>query len=137
MSDDRTDEYDVVEAGWGLSIEADGDELHVEHIESATTYVIGDDGSLTVPGGNPPDGNLHELQGALASALDDEGQEAAAPAGTAQCSIECDEETGEVTIRSRSSITLEAPDIQVRSTGNATVESNGVLALEGSLITLN
>lgn len=157
MSDHQTD---FAALGWRCAVDPESEQLHLEHAESDTSYVVDADGNLTVPGGGTVDGTLDDLQATLTSALAGDGgadghaiagDDAATQAGS--CNIDCDSATGEVTIESDTSITLDAPSIEidasnqldlssgpllsVSSDGNAEVEADGVLGLEGALIQLN
>jgi uncharacterized protein involved in type VI secretion and phage assembly len=46
-------------------------------------------------------------------------------------------ESGGLTLSSSSSVSVEAPQIDVHSDGNLTIEAGGVLTLNGSLVTIN
>lgn len=158
MSDQQTD---FAALGWRCAVDPESEQLHLEHAESDTSYVVDADGNLTVPGGGSVDGALEDLQATLSSALaggSADGHEetvdaSAAAAQSANCSIDCDSATGEVTIESDASITLDAPTIEIDAgsqlelssagqltlagTAAAEMTSNGVLTLDGALIRLN
>lgn len=127
--------------GWRFDVDADAGELHLEHAASGTHYVLDAAGGLRVPGDAAAAGDVAELQKTLASALDasTDDREAVPDGGqsTGRCTIECDETTGEVTIESDTKISMQAPTIDVSASGNTTIDTNGVLTLQGALIKLN
>lgn len=153
MTDQTDGDYDFRDAGWGLTVDPEADELTLEHIESATTYVFDAAGNLTVPGDPDAGGDISALQETLAAAMEGNDQGTTSQQTSPQCAIECDESTGEVTIESQDSITLDAPaiditagnslmvessgNLDVSAAGNGTLTSTGVLTLNGSLIKLN
>lgn len=124
--------------GWELDLDAAAGELHLHHAESGRTYVLDADGGIRIPG--DADGDLSMLREALTSALQETGndREVVTDGGqsTSGCTIECDETTKEVTIESDTKISLSAPVIDF-SANTATLETSGVLSLEGALIELN
>lgn len=136
------------ETGWDCDVDAATGEVHLEHAESGTTYILDADGGLRVPGDTDVGSELDTLRETLTAALhsDGGGHEAVTDGGqTGRCTIECDETTGEVTIESDTNISMEsegtisfdAPQINLSADGNVTVDANGVLTLQGALIELN
>jgi hypothetical protein len=134
--------------GWDFDVDATTGELHLEHAESGTTYILDADGGLRVPGDTDVGSELDALRKTLTAALNSDGaeHEAVTDGGrTGRCNIECDETTGEVTIESATNISMEsegtisfdASQIELSADGNATVDANGVLTLQGALIELN
>ena len=134
--------------GWTIDLDVTAGEIHLEHGQSGSTYVLDADGGLRVPGETDVGAELGGLRETLVSALQasEADHEAVTDGGQAGgCTIECDEATGEVTIESdtdisiesRSSISLDAPQIELAADGNATLEASGILTLQGSLIKLN
>jgi hypothetical protein len=134
--------------GWDFEVDATAGELHLEHAESGTEYILDADGGLRVPGDANIGSELDELQETLTAALPAEKgtYKAMADGGqTGRCNIECDETTGAVTIESDTDISMEsggtislaAPQIELSADGNVTMDANGVLTLEGALIELN
>ncbi|WP_254838202.1 hypothetical protein [Natronomonas marina] len=126
-------------AGWRLAVDRDAEEIRLEHAESGSEYVLDADGGLRVPGDGEVGDDLGALRETLAAALDGPSPRAVADGGQAagNCTVECDESTGEVTIESDTRIRMAAPVIDIESTGNATVSTDGVLTLEGALVRLN
>lgn len=126
--------------GWELDVDTAAGELHLHHAESGGTYVLDADGGIRIPGDADVDGDLATLREVLTTALPETGsdREAVTDGGqtTSGCTIECDEATSEVTIESDSKISLSAPVIDL-SADTATLETTGVLSLEGALIKLN
>ena len=51
--------------------------------------------------------------------------------------IELDGSARSLSITSDSTVTIEAPAIELSSSGNLTIEAGGVLTLDGAMITLN
>ncbi|MEF8906740.1 MAG: hypothetical protein V5A13_02665 [Haloarculaceae archaeon] len=115
---------------WTLAVDDEARELHIEHAESGDAYVFDAEGNLRVPGDGDV-GDLHEVRDALASALEE-------PPGTAQtadegaCSVACDEETGELKLRSEEGISLEAPTIELESSRTLSLRSRDAVAVEGN-----
>ena len=112
---------------WTLAVDDDAGELHIEHAESGDAYVFDAEGNLRVPGDGDV-GDLHEVRDALASALEE-------PTGTAQtagegCSVACDEETGELELRSEEGISLEAPTIELAASQTLSLRSRDKLTLD-------
>jgi len=123
--------------GWQLEVDAEAGELRLEHEASGDEYVLDADGGLRVPGGSEVGEELGVLREALTGALGEE--RTALPDGgqSSQCTVECDDATGEVRIESDTGIRLDAPAIEVESDDNTSVNAGGVLTLEGSLVRLN
>lgn len=131
------------DVGWQFDVDADAEELRIEHAASGSAFVLDADGGLRVPGEaadvEDVGAELHELRSTLASALE-------AEPGTVErrdeadvqssCRVECNQR-GEVVIESPSRISLDAPVIDISSDGQLTATSKGVLTLEGALIQLN
>lgn len=126
-------------AGWRVAVDRDAEELHLEHAESGSEYVLDADGGLRVPGEDDVGDELGTLREALVGALGEPSRRAVADGGQtgANCTVECDENTGEVTIESDTKIRMAAPAIEIESSGNTTVRTDGVLTLEGALVRLN
>jgi hypothetical protein len=138
MAGDHPGTADYEGAGWRVELGPAGEQLTVEHPESGRAFVLDADGGLTVPGEGAVGADLSALQSTLSAALEGEvedgpghgdGQAATNDDEAANCTIECDESTGEITLSSSSKIELDAPSVDVTA--------DGVLTLEGSLITLN
>ncbi|MFQ3283946.1 MAG: hypothetical protein ACI9TI_000813 [Natronomonas sp.] len=134
--------------GWEFDVDSTTGEIHLEHTESGSAYILDADGGLRVPGNVDVGSELGALQETLTAALRADGPEhrAVTDGGQAgRCNIECDETTGEVTIESETdismksggTISLAAPQIELSADGNATVDANGVLTLQGALVELN
>lgn len=117
---------------WTLAVDDGAGELHIEHAESGNAYVFDAEGNLRVPGDGDV-GDLHAVRDALASAL-------AEPEGTAQrtseeaCLVACDEETGELKLRSDEAISLEAPTIDLESDQSLSLTASGQLSIDAALI---
>mgnify|MGYP000429755834 CR=1 FL=1 len=131
------------ELGWRIEIDAAERELYLEHAETDTTYVLDADGGLRLAGESDIKEGLDALRETLAAVDDGDAetgaeQTALTDGGSAtDCTLECDETTGEVTIESDTRITLDAPAIEMASQGNISLQASGVLTLEGALIKLN
>lgn len=135
-----SDGGDTIDAGgWRLEVDRDAEEIHVEHAESGNEYVLDADGGLRVPDDGAVGDDLDALRETLAGALGEPSRRAVADGGQAagNCTVECDENTGEVTIESDTKIRMEAPMIEIEATGSTTVSTDGVLTLEGALVRLN
>jgi hypothetical protein len=126
------------EIGWRFEVDPTAGELRLEHAESDTIYVLDAEGGLRVPG--DAGGDLDALRETLASVLRSDGgdYEAVTDGGQSagNCTVECDETTGEVIIESDSKISLDAPTIEL-SSATTTVDASGVLTLQGGVIKLN
>lgn len=135
-----SDGGDTIDAGgWRLEVDRGSEEIHLEHPESGNEYVLDADGGLRAPGDGEVGDELGALRETLAGALDGTERRAVADGGqtAGNCTVECDENTGEVTIESDTKIRMEAPVIEIEATGNTTVRTEGVLTLEGALVRLN
>jgi hypothetical protein len=132
------------DVGWQVEVDAEAEELRLEHGASGSVYRLDAEGGLRVPGessGTEDAGEaLQELQSTLASALEAEQRDR--DSSTAEenlqssCRVECNQQ-GEVVIESPSKISLEAPTIDISAAGQLTATSSGILTLQGSLIQLN
>lgn len=134
MSDGQSGATDLEAAGWRLDLAADGDELHLEHEETGSTYVLDDQGNLTVPGGTAS-GDVEELQSTLAAAIEN-GHDTAdsddlADVQEERCSVECDQETGVLSLSAAERIELDAGEIELTGQAAVTVSSPTRVALEG------
>lgn len=126
--------------GWEIEVDPASEELRLEHVGSGTTYVLDSSGGMRVPGEAEAGHDLAALQTAVTAALEPSARgQTVLPdgGGSRSCRLECDEETGEVIIRSDTKISLEAPQIELSSEGNTSLTADGVLTLEGALIELN
>jgi hypothetical protein len=121
----------VDELGWQLDVDADADEIRFEHVDTGNAYVFDDEGNLRVAGDEEIGGDIEALRRTLAAALDGESSDALSDGtfGTGGCRVECDEGSGEVTIRSDAKISLAAPVIEL--------SASGPLTLDGAIISLN
>ena len=136
MSDSDTPLHEL---GWRIEVDAAEGNLYLEHAETDTTYVLDADGGLQLAGDPDCTDGLTALRESLAAV---DGAPPARPAlpdggSAANCTLECDPTTGEVTIESDTGITLDAPVIELASQGKMSLQTNGVLSLEGALIQLN
>lgn len=129
--------------GWRVTVDAAEGKLYLEHAETDTTYVLDADGGLQLSGEPGVEDGLDTLLETLAG-VDDDGAERETERGaltdggsTANCTLECDENTGEVTIESDSRITLDAPVIEISSRAQMSLQAGGVLSLDGALVRLN
>jgi hypothetical protein len=131
------------ELGWRIEVDTAEGELYLEHAETDTTYVLDADGGLRFAGEPDIESGLDALWETLAAVDDGDAEPGAertalTDGGSAtNCTLECDENTGEVTIRSDTRITLDAPVIEMASRGTMSLQASGVLSLEGALIQLN
>jgi hypothetical protein len=113
---------------WTLAVDDDAGELHIEHAESGDAYVFDAEGNLRVPGDGDV-GDLHEVRDALASALEDP-EEPAQTTAEGGCSVACNEETGELELRSEEGISLEAPTIELAASQTLSLRSRDKLTLD-------
>ena len=130
------------ELGWRITVDATEGKLQLEHVETDTTYVLDADGGLQLAGEPDVEDGLDALRETLAAV--DGGAEPGAErtaltdgGSAANCTLECDEDTGEVTIESDTRITLDAPVVEISSRGELSIQAGGVLSLDGALILLN
>jgi hypothetical protein len=131
------------ELGWRITVDTTEGNLYLEHAETDTTYVLDADGGLQLAGEPDIEDGLDALRETLAAVDNGDteveaGQTALTDGGSAaNCTLECDENTGEVTIESDTRITLDAPVIEMSSQGQMSLQASGVLSLNGALIQLN
>ncbi len=91
---------------------------------------------LTFADGSGEEGVTLETAAGHTIELDDDG-ETVTVEDTGGNRIEFDGAARELSISSDASISIEAPSIQISTTGNLDIEAGGVLTLDGALITLN
>jgi phage baseplate assembly protein V len=77
-----------------------------------------------------------ETSGGHSVVLDD-GDETITIEDTGGNQIEFDGSSRSLSISSEATVTIEAPSIEIKSSGNLDLEASGVLSLDGALITLN
>lgn len=132
MSERQSGENDLEAAGWRLDLAADGDELHLEHVDTGSTYVLDDQGNLTVPGGDVA-GDVDELQETLAAALENGHATADQDADVQEerCGVECDQETGVLSLSADQRIELEAAEIELSGRTAVNLSSQDTVAVEG------
>jgi hypothetical protein len=132
-------------AGWQLDVDPDSGELHLEHDDSGRSYVLGADGGIRVPGSDDVGAELRALQAALEPPQEEgsasqqgelldspeevlearAGVDAQAETSSETCTVACDEETGEATIRGATAITVRSPVVDVSARKRVDVSSVG------------
>jgi hypothetical protein len=131
-----SDEETLAGTGWELSVDEQAGELRLEHIDSGTTYIFDSEGNLRVPGDEDVGEELQTLQELLSSALAGSTEQTNQQTDT-PCSIDCDDETGTLSIEAPTKIELEAPNIEIAadstldlsSMGDTTISTQANLAL--------
>ncbi len=128
---DRRDGLEKI--GWEIDPDGEAGEVHLEHVDSGRTYVLGSRGEIRVPGEGSVGEELRELREALASEADPDGQGAMTESsvGVAPSGIERDADTDAVTIESDTSISLAAPTIDVAGIDPVEVSSPGGVTVSG------
>jgi hypothetical protein len=105
------------ELGWRIEVDAETDEIRLDHPDAGSAYVLDSGGGLRVPGDGSVGEQLRDLRTTFSSALDAEAQE-----GT----------TDPVDIESTRSITVRAPIVEVSGVRPVEVSSYGGVDISGT-----
>jgi hypothetical protein len=123
--------------GWQLVSDPEAGAVHLEHVDSGHSYVLDDEGGVRVPGSEDIGGELRALRSTIASEREDSttvtgsGIDTQAEISAETCTVQCDGETGEVTIRGATVISVDAPVVDVSGRERVDVRSVGGVNVTG------
>lgn len=121
----------ISSTGWQLVSDPEVGEIRLEHVDSGRSYILDDTGCVREPEGDGAGEPTTTETFASSGETVVSGSETVVETSTETCTVGCDETTGVATIHGSTSISVDAPVVDVSARTRVDVSSGGGVNITG------